>query len=282
MENKKKKKGNILLFYLIAFGWSWLFWVPLILVENGISLPQGIINFLNSPYNPAAWGPLISALFVTYLYQRGPGLRSLIRRGVDFRFGFIWYIAAIFLFPAILGFAYFAAMLSGESMPELVAFADPISIPISFVFLFFTGGPLQEEFGWRGYAQTRLQKRWNALLASIFVGFMWAAWHLPLTYIPRDEAYYNTPIWGIFVSLILVSIIITWIFNNTGGSILAAMLAHTSYNWGNYLFPTLFSETGALIYIILLIFIAALIVIVFGARRMVRGEELPTKMLSEE
>jgi hypothetical protein len=136
MENKKKKKGNILLFYLIAFGWSWLFWVPLILVENGISLPQGIINFLNSPYNPAAWGPLISALFVTYLYQRGPGLRSLIRRGVDFRFGFIWYIAAIFLFPAILGFAYFAAMLSGESMPELVAFADPISIPISFVFYF--------------------------------------------------------------------------------------------------------------------------------------------------
>jgi len=60
------------------------------------------------------------------------------------------------------------------------------------------------------------------------------------------------------------------------------MLAHTSYNWGNYLFPTLFSETGALIYIILLLFIAALIVIVFGARRMVRGEEVPTQMLSEE
>jgi membrane protease YdiL (CAAX protease family) len=115
-----------------------------------------------------------------------------------------------------------------------------------------------------------LQGRWNALLTSIFVGVMWAAWHLPLHFIPRDEAYYNNPNWGIFVSLILVSIIITWIFNNAGGSIFAAMLAHASYNWSNYLFPTLFNDLGAQLYFILLIVLAAAIVLFFGPKKMVR------------
>lgn len=94
-----KNHGNLLLFYLIAFGWSWFFWVPLILVEYGIQLPLVLENFLNGSYNPAAWGPLISSFLVTYLYQRGKGVRDLFRRGVDFKFGIRWYMAAIFIFP---------------------------------------------------------------------------------------------------------------------------------------------------------------------------------------
>jgi hypothetical protein len=70
-----------------------------------------------------------------------------------------------------------------------------------------------------------------------------------------------------------VSNIITWIFNNAGGSIFAAMLAQTSYIWSNYLFPTLFNDVGAQIYFILLIILAAAIVLFFDPKRMVREEK---------
>jgi membrane protease YdiL (CAAX protease family) len=53
----------------------------------------------------------------------------------------------------------------------------------------FTGGPVQEEFGWRGYALPRLQGRFNALVSSIIIGFMWGLWHLPYFFIGTELTY---------------------------------------------------------------------------------------------
>jgi len=79
-----------------------------------------------------------------------------------------------------MGLALLIAVLSGDPMPEAAAFSDPSIIPFAFVYIFLLGGPLQEEFGWRGYALEVLQQRWSALASSAVLGAVWAAWHLPL------------------------------------------------------------------------------------------------------
>jgi membrane protease YdiL (CAAX protease family) len=85
----------------------------------------------------------------------------------------------------------------------------------------------EEYFGWRGYAQPKLQEkwgRWAPLLTSLIIGVVWAVWHLPEFFNPASTQYALG--WGGFVPLIIMeitnSIIMTWLFNKTGGSVLVA------------------------------------------------------------
>ncbi|UCC64245.1 MAG: CPBP family intramembrane metalloprotease [Anaerolineae bacterium] len=270
MTETQSKNHSVWTFYLLAFGWSWLFWVPLALAEQGIvSLPENLPGFLAGG-NLAAWGPLLASLLLTYLKAGWAGIRDLLRQGIRVRFGAFWYAVVLLLFPVVIGGAQLLAQLAGADMPRSPAFAEPVSIPISFVAIFFMGGPLQEEFGWRGYATERLQKKWNALVASIVVGILWAAWHLPLFFIPRQEAYYNRPVWGIFLADVLVTVLLTWVYNNTNKSIFAAMLLHTTFNWSNFLFTGLYTDLGGQIFFGLMIVVVVVVVVIWGPQKLVR------------
>lgn len=219
---------------------------------------------LAGPLNPGPWGPLVAALLVTHLEEGRSGLRRLWARAVDYRLGGFWYAVILLAFPVLVGGALLLAVLTGEPAPELVALRNPATIPVAFVFIFFLGGPLQEEFGWRGYALARLQERWNALLSSVVVGLFWGLWHLPLFFMPRQDLYYQRPIWGLVASTTLCSVLFTWINNHTRGSILAALLFHTMFNLSHYVFPTLGSEQGSLYSLVLLFLAATTVVIVSG------------------
>ncbi len=268
-----REKQKVWLFFLVAFGWTWLFWIPTALLAAGWSAPVWLENFLNSPFNLAAWGPFLATLLVTFLERGKTGVKTLLKRGLDFRIGTIWYLVIFLLFPVLIGGALLLAILTGEPVPELPALANPLSIPIAFVYIFFLGGPLQEEFGWRGYALDRLQERGNALAASIIVGLAWGAWHLPLFFMPRQELYYQRPIWGLMLSTTLVSVLFTWLYNNTHGSIFAALLFHTMFNLSHYLFPTLGSDKASQILFLLLFITIAVVLIIWGPRKMKRDGE---------
>ena len=264
------EKRTVWLFFLLTFGWSWMFWIPVALFARGLSVPSGLERFLKSPFNPAAWGPFIAAFLFTFLEEGKDGAKKLLKRGLDFRFGRVWYFVIFLLFPVLIGGALLLAVLTGEPAPELTALANPGSIPIAFVYILLLGGPLQEEFGWRGYALERLQKRWNALVSSIIIGLAWGAWHVPLFFMPRQEFYYQRPIWGLILSTTLVAVLFTWLYNNTRGSILAAMLFHTMFNLSHYLFPTLGSDRATQ-YLFLLLFLAVgVVLVIWGPERMVR------------
>ncbi|MDH5607741.1 MAG: CPBP family intramembrane metalloprotease, partial [Anaerolineae bacterium] len=141
---------------------------------------------------------------------------------------------------------------------------------IAFFVIFFMGGPLQEEFGWRGFATDRLQEKFNALWASIIMGILWAVWHLPLLFIPREESYYNRPAWGLFLTTTLVTILFTWIYNNTNRSIFATLIFHTMFNWSNFFFPTFETDIGGLLFFGLTITVVVVIVRKFGQERLRR------------
>ncbi|MFQ6116074.1 MAG: hypothetical protein ACE5NG_18590 [bacterium] len=90
MEQSKFKTRNLWLFFLIAFAFTWLFWILEALAMRGMLDTSIFVDFLAGPDNPAAWGPLVAAFLLTYLSARKVGVIKLLKRGVDFRFNKIW------------------------------------------------------------------------------------------------------------------------------------------------------------------------------------------------
>jgi membrane protease YdiL (CAAX protease family) len=273
VERGRSEGRDLVLYFLIAFGFTWFFWISEALAVRGRLGSSILVDFLLSSYNPAAWGPLVAAFSLTYLSAGKDGVRKLLRKGVDYQFGKIWWLPTFFLMPAIIGGSLVLSVLTEGVTPDLPWISDPFMLVVVFVYLFFSGGPLQEEFGWRGYALPRLQTRFSALVSSLILGFMWGAWHLPYFWI-GEEIIYQQPVWGLMLSAILVSILFTWLYNNTGGSILVALIFHTMHNFSWVLFPpSLESELGGLYYLILLLIAPIVITIVWGPKRLVRESE---------
>lgn len=276
------RKGNVWVFTFVAFGFTWLFWIPDALIAQNIwQAPEELKNFLAGPLNPGAWGPLIAALAVTFMYQGRAGVKDLLKRGLMTRLGKWWWVILL-LFPVLIGGSLFLAVALGEPLPEFPALENPITLPIALIFIFFLGGPLQEEFGWRGYAFEHLRGQYNALTAAIIAGLMWGLWHLPLFFVPRAEFYYNRPVWGLLLTTTLAGIILAWFYANTQGSVFAAMLGHTMFNWSNYVFPTLGSDLAASILFGLYFAVVGFILWRYGIRTFTgKGERITTRAYQE-
>ncbi len=254
--------STLLVYILVAFGFSWALWVPEALVTQGI-LPEAVQTNFGWLFSYAAWGPLVGAFAAAWYNLRLAGVKDLLQRAVSVRHGAAWYALALFLFPLLIGGALWLSSLGGAARPVNTMLEETVNgimangasrqvavtmaLAVGAVFIFFLGGPLQEEFGWRGLLLHRLQARFSPLWASIMTGLAWGLWHLPLFFISRQEMYYQRPVWGLLLSTVLVSIIMTGIFNRTRGSIFMALLLHTSFNWGHYAFPTLKSDIASLI-----------------------------------
>jgi membrane protease YdiL (CAAX protease family) len=142
-----------------------------------------------------------------------------------------------------------------------------------FIQSFLLSG-LGEEFGWRGYALPRLQARWNALTSSIILGVIWATWHIPFFFI-HNQPLYQRDFWEWIPLILLSSVIYTWIFNNTRGSVLAAALIHASLNTSIIILPT---QTSLWYYYAFLLLGVILVIIFFGPKRLVRLKNNEMKM----
>ena len=194
------------------------------------------------------------------------------RRGVDYRFPKVWWIPIILIFPIIQGAALLLAVLGGEGVPELFWVSNPLTIVVYFVMALLFQGPLQEEFGWRGYALDRLQARFNALNSSLILGFVWGLWHLPY-FLTATEVIYLYGFLPLVLSDILIAILLTWLYDNTGGSILVALIFHTMFILSTQMFPALATQQGGLFFLILLAATVVGVVAIWGPRKLARGEK---------
>ena len=221
----------LLFYFLIAYAGTWLVLLPVVLSEQG----AGLLPFRLSPLLGGLVGavntfvgPTLSAFVMTGITEGRAGIRRLLRRYVLWRVGLRWYLFALVGIPAI-------EVLGAIVVPGGLASFQTIDPPYvltylaSFVVIFLIGGPLGEEPGWRGFALPRLQRLHGPLVGSLILGPLWGLWHLPLFWIP---------VWGtpptilnivlFILSTIALAIVFTWVFNNTKGSLLLAMLVHAS------------------------------------------------------
>jgi membrane protease YdiL (CAAX protease family) len=121
-------------------------------------------------------------------------------------------------------------------MPKITFFTGAwYTIPLFFLAT-IAGGPLGEEFGWRGFAQPNLQQKKNALSAALVIGFAWGLWHLPQFFTPGTIHHSMGIVYlPLFVlGELALSVVMAWIFNRTHESLLlAGFLFHNADNfWG--------------------------------------------------
>ena len=220
-------------YFIIAYAGTWLVTVPVALSANGVGiLPFGIPN-ASVIFVSAVWvflGPTLAAFIMTGATERREGIRRLLRRYVLWRVGLRWYLIVLLGPPVIILLVTITLPGALASFQTLAPLA-PLPLLVSFPLVLIFGGALFEEGGWRGFALPRLQRLHGPFVGSLILGILWACWHLPLFWVT---------VWGtpptilnmvLYVpSVIFMTIIFTWVFNNTKGSILIAILLHTSFD----------------------------------------------------
>ena len=264
---------NLILFILIAFSWTWLFYLPSILSPTGggrtstgtIELHILILESIGN------LGPLVGAVSLTLINEKRKGIKQLWNRFWNFHIKKKWLIVIFFLLPFLSGIAFLTAISIEGVIPELIWLSEPWLLIFWFILLFTFAGGLAEEFGWRGYALDRLQAKYNALYSSIVLGVIWTFWHLPFWFVPGSSHQNSSFLWFL-VFVIFLSIFYTWIYNNTEGNLLASTIFHAMSNLAIIIiFPLGQTSNGILYYTLIIIIFAVLIMIIFNPKTLIRS-----------
>ena len=198
------------------------------------NLPPAELALLGIGVELAAVGPSLAAILVAWRMPGAGGARSLFRQFTHWRVHPIWYLVALLLpVPILLGADVIWMALGKQSLVWLrVPSAVPFTIGAALV------PPLGEEFGWRGFAQPRLQSRIGALWAAVIVGTLWSTWHLwPLVVPGGAKLFLPSDVAQTYIRLISTAVIYAWIYNSTGGSLPAVMVAHAAHNIDSSFIP---------------------------------------------
>ena len=276
-------------YFVLAFAFTWFFW------GLGVLGERGFIPTLSGFTVIGTFGPMVAAVILTAREGGRAEVRSLLGRIVRWQVAPVWYGVAI-LGPFVLTLAAIALHVAlGGQTPGLGALigALPTVVFVSVYMLIFVA--LGEEVGWRGYALPALQARHGAFVASVMLGAMWALWHMPQFFNPAT-LYSDLPIVLFLAYLIPFSVLITWVFNSTGGSLLMAMLVHAVMNASTQLWKVLPEYSGgpgsmsaadaavatvhANLMLTVVLWVAAVsVVLVYGARNLSRK---PRQVLANE
>ncbi len=230
-------------FLVMAFVFGWSAMLPLLLSQAGF----GVLP-IYLPWQPFAsmlsvFGLALPAFLVTSVTSGKVGVRDLLSRCFRWRVGVHWYLIALFglLVATLMGALPFLGVVPLEALAQnwsllFTLFLWGVLVPFVLVNLW-------EELGWTGFMQHTLQERHGALLASIMVAPAFAFIHLPGFFAAgfiNDEP---TPLSEFPAVLVQVSILavgavffrvlIMWLYNGSGRSILIVALFHSAFNMTN-------------------------------------------------
>jgi len=263
------KHHALLAYILLTFGLTW----PLMLAE--VLGSWGVISFRLTLSGTGllltlfmGYGPTLAALIITGLISGRAGIRTLLGRLLIWRVGWQWYAATILL-PGIVGLL--ATELHALRTGSVAAWPSfswgmLLMFPIAFLVRGIVNG---EEIGWRGFALPHLQQRWNALTASLVLGGVWALFHLPIFFVQGASvlgSQNNMNPLAFLIEVAAGAILVTWLFNNTKGSLLIAYLYHAAVNtWTSEVFHINVIDSA-----FVAVVVAVIVVVSFGPARLTR------------
>ncbi len=245
-------------FFLLVFALSIPFWLAGAVTTYQLlpGLPVSSLMF---------FCPATAALIFVYRENKTAGETELLQRSFDFKRirAKIWYAPIILLMPGVMVLSYGLMRLTGVPIPT-PQFALLAALGMSLAFFIAAVG---EELGWSGYVIDPMQYRWGALQASMLLGLVWASWHL----VPYLQAHRSLA-WIAWQCLFTVTarVLIVWLYNNTGKSVFAAALFHTTINVSWQLFPIHGSYYAPRITGLIVTFAAAIVAILWGPRTLAR------------
>jgi membrane protease YdiL (CAAX protease family) len=228
-------------FLVMAFGFGWTSLIPILLSENGfgvlpLELPLTVVQTLAT-----VLGLALPAFLVTAATGGKDGVRDLLRRLLRWRVGIHWYLIALFgLFVAVLLAAIpFLGLAPLQALAQKWGLLFTVFLP--GVILPFLHTNLWEELGWAGFLQSALQDRRGPLLASVMVAPVFTLFHLPAYFVAGWIVDEHTPLsqlpnvlldYVVVVSVfaIFFRVLVIWLYNVTGRSVLMAGLFHAAFN----------------------------------------------------
>jgi uncharacterized protein len=266
------EKYSLLIFFLLVLGLTWPFMIWDVLASHNVlpfRLPIPIILL-------QSYMPTLAAVIVAGLLQGKTGIRALFRKLLIARVGFQWYAIAIFGIAVIC----IAAILLGNQFghlsavpilsPRMPPISRPVELLLGVAFYFILTGVLNgEELAWRGFALPRLQAKYNALVSSVILSVPFTLFHLPLFF---DPAMNMGPFASFAIRAVALTILFTWVYNHTRGSVLLAYLLHAGFNtWTRVLsIDTSGNHFQDWMMTVVMVILAAIVLISTGAENLWR------------
>lgn len=226
---------NILWFIASTYLITWVLWLAAFQVN-------GIFRIIGS------FVPSIIGILFIWRREKERGLKMLLDRVK--RYQVKWYVYFFIAFYTILSFL--IPHLLTEIFQNLEPFqvsksiaifdiSNPLIAVVCFATILFAGGPLGEEFGWRGFLLPQLEERFPPDISSFIVGVVWACWHLPM-FLFHVEGY-QMPFLLYLVQTTFMSMLCSWVYHTSGNSLLMVLLFHTMDNFVcSIAFQTLLNE----------------------------------------
>lgn len=264
------KRHPLPFFFVLAFLLSWIVW------GTDAAEARGLIG-IHIPSSLAFWGLTIATFVSAGLSGGWAAIKDLIMRMLRWRVSPALYLVTLLLFPALclLTAAPYQAFGGHLQVGKDLALSQlPLYFAVQIPLFLAT-----EETAWRGFALPRLQQGRSALSASLILGLIWGVWHTPLFLTP-GEFQTKLPFLGFVISALAMSILTTWIFNHSGGSVLMVAILHAVTD-ASIAFSGVMTNGPTLFWLFVgVICLAALVVVVVeGPQRLARGS-LPAELAS--
>ncbi len=211
-------------FFALTFAWSWVCWTLSPAIRPQLPWLATLLMFAGS------FGPSLAAIVVVASTRPVGGVRAWLSRCLQWRIGWGWLAFVMFLPLAVMLLAAGLHIALGGDIATAPASGHLLMTVVNLPLVLLLGGPLGEEFGWRGYAGPVLQDRLGWRPASLCLGLVWGVWHLPLFFID-GTAQAHVPPALFLLSVVAMSVVFAWLVNRTAGSVVAALLFHTAINF---------------------------------------------------
>lgn len=266
------QSSGVVAFFILTYVLTMLTWGVLVIfrmpVASSTSTDASTSTLAMVLYLVGGFTPTIAGIIMTYRLQGRAGLREMWQRFKQFKLGAMWYLLIVIV-PLLVqaGTAIIYKMLGGGFVrPDYLE--QPVLL-IPFIIPIFIFGPLSEEFGWRGFAQDRVQARWGNLKGNLILGLVWGFWHTPLFFVQNSgQQQTGNPalMLPVFViQVIAMTILISWVYNNTNRSLWGAVFFHFTINFATNLLITSSEATAGFVYITnagLMVLLATIVIII--------------------
>jgi membrane protease YdiL (CAAX protease family) len=234
MKKINDSERNIYPFFIITLLWTWgMGFSPVILGLQGTPLGTFLFYF-------GGGAPSVVGLFFVFFTYSKEKRRNYFYRCFNFKqmglkclFALLLFFSIIAIIGIFIGISFFHSPIPEMTFIKMLI-KRPYILPL-IIFISIISGPLNEEFGWRGFALDILLKKWGFWSASAILGFIWAIWHLPWYFMPGQAQYdlLQRSLFDAFLfipSTMLFSFVVSFVYIKTNRSVLAGAITHMLSN----------------------------------------------------
>jgi membrane protease YdiL (CAAX protease family) len=217
-------------FLVIVLALTWL------LLSIPVLASHGVIPGANLPVEAFALAATLlillpTALWITSITDGRVGVRTLFARVFRWRFGIGWWLVVLFGLPVIalsLGLIFGGSLQTADLGLVLIKQLGSIVLAVVVINLW-------EETVWAGFFQTRLEARFNFVVAAILTALPFAGVHVPLLFLD-DQLSVRSVLMGIVGLLILgivVRLLMAVMMRAALDSVLAVGVLHQIFDASN-------------------------------------------------